>query len=454
MKSSFSLIIPTRDRPSTLSYAIQSCINQDYTDLEIIILDNLCDHRTKVVVEQFADDRIVHLRSDRRLSMTENYERGLNAAKGDYICIIGDDDVMMPHACNRLANLVKSCHSPEAFIMPMADYWWPGTQRMLRDGIYKENHIYFQQIPSHASGFVDPKNLYHNFLVGNVGYRQMAGFYHKCVKRSLLDRIIRNERYIHSSIPDVYAAIALTASAKTIYAADFYLCLGGTSPASTGLAQVMANPDNEQAQKTLINWSQEDPIPLHSLVNRTGGSIKLYEYECFLQARDAGVLALDDELSIKSLTKNTIMEAYDHAQSRALDIVDCLENVVTRSVDSSREACLASVHEARVVIQSLDYAPRLSIGNSSPVDLSAGSIDAAFFGVRDAMAASSLLLMATMVSMDAKSELSVAELNLQLLRSSTSWKLTKPIRLIVALVNRLFLGFEIISFKSQRTSGQ
>lgn len=440
MKISFSLIIPTRDRPSTLWFAIQSCVTQAYKDLEVIILDNFCDYRTKAIVEQFADDRIVYLRSNRRLSMSENYERGLNSAKGDYICFIGDDDVMMPNSCDQLARLAQSCHCPDAFILPMADYWWPGTQQMLRDGIYKENHIYFQQTSAFESGFVDPKNLYADFLAGNIGYRQMAGFYHKCVKKSLLDRIIRNKKYIHSSIPDVYAAVALTANAKSIYSANFYLCLAGTSSASTGLAQVMYNPDNEQAQKTLSNWNNENPIPMHPLIVKTGGSIRLYEYECFLQARDSGAVSSEDQLNIKNLVANTIVEAFDHTQSRALDILDSLEDVLAKSLDSANKAHLSSVYDAKFKIQHSDYAPRLSINMVDPIDLSAGSIDASFFGVRDALSASSLLLMATMLDMDAKESRAGLEQKLHLFRSSSSWRLTKPIRSIIALLNRLFSG--------------
>ncbi len=92
MKSPFfSIILPTFNRANLLPKAIESLINQDYKDWELIVVDDGSLDNTKEVVKAFDDPRIQYV-------YQENAERsaarnnGIGLAKGQYIGFLDSDD--------------------------------------------------------------------------------------------------------------------------------------------------------------------------------------------------------------------------------------------------------------------------------------------------------------------------------------------------------------------------
>jgi len=55
-----SVIIPTRNRANLLKEAIESVLNQTFTDFELIIVDDGSTDHTAEVVAAFHDQRIVY----------------------------------------------------------------------------------------------------------------------------------------------------------------------------------------------------------------------------------------------------------------------------------------------------------------------------------------------------------------------------------------------------------
>src|SRR4051812_41628992 len=105
MSPRFSVVIPTRERCATLQHTIKTVLNQTFKDFELIIMDNFSQDETSEVVSSFADARIKYYRSDKRLSMMDNWELSLSHVNGEYLIYIGDDDALIPDSlllANRL----------------------------------------------------------------------------------------------------------------------------------------------------------------------------------------------------------------------------------------------------------------------------------------------------------------------------------------------------------------
>ncbi len=91
-----SIIIPTYNYGIYLSTAIQSCLNQTYKPIEIIIIDDGSTDETKEVVKKFGDRIIYFYQKNNGVSAARN--KGLELAKGDYLAFLDSDDYLLDHS--------------------------------------------------------------------------------------------------------------------------------------------------------------------------------------------------------------------------------------------------------------------------------------------------------------------------------------------------------------------
>lgn len=90
-----SVILPTYHRPDLLKTALISILNQNFTDYEILVLDDYGKDNTKQVVKNFEDKRIVYIKNKQNLGYGKNLMKGFDLAKSEYIFLLGDDDIIL-----------------------------------------------------------------------------------------------------------------------------------------------------------------------------------------------------------------------------------------------------------------------------------------------------------------------------------------------------------------------
>ncbi len=73
--------------------AIQSVKLQTYTDWELLIIDDASTDHTKEVIKKNADVRIIYL-YQQKLERSKARNKGIENAKGKYICFLDDDDLL------------------------------------------------------------------------------------------------------------------------------------------------------------------------------------------------------------------------------------------------------------------------------------------------------------------------------------------------------------------------
>lgn len=96
MRPLFSVVIPTYNRAALLRVAIQSVLDQEYVDFELIIMDDGSTDNTKEIVDSFSDRRIRYVyQQNGELSAARN--TGVKNALGEYLCFLDDDDVYLPN---------------------------------------------------------------------------------------------------------------------------------------------------------------------------------------------------------------------------------------------------------------------------------------------------------------------------------------------------------------------
>lgn len=90
-----SVIIPTYNREKVIARAIESVIDQSYSKLEIIIIDDNSTDNTEEIVKKITDRRIVYKKLDRRRGPAYARNMGVKLAAYDLIAFQDSDDVWM-----------------------------------------------------------------------------------------------------------------------------------------------------------------------------------------------------------------------------------------------------------------------------------------------------------------------------------------------------------------------
>jgi len=91
-----SVVMPTYNGEKFLRPAIESILSQTFRDFELIVIDDASTDSTPNILREFHDERIALLRNERNLGIAGATNRGLAAARGEYIALQDHDDISLP----------------------------------------------------------------------------------------------------------------------------------------------------------------------------------------------------------------------------------------------------------------------------------------------------------------------------------------------------------------------
>ena len=103
-----SICIPAYRCEKTIKEAVTSALNQTYTNLEIIIVDDCSPDHTYEILQTIKDDRIRLFKNDRNLGMCGNWNKCMAYSRGEYIHFLHCDDVISPDCISKKVEVVKT----------------------------------------------------------------------------------------------------------------------------------------------------------------------------------------------------------------------------------------------------------------------------------------------------------------------------------------------------------
>ena len=107
----FSIILPTYNRGDRIEKAIQSVLDQTYSNWELIIVDDGSTDNTKEICLKYQDPRITyHYQDNAERSAARN--KGIANSGGVYIGFLDSDDTYLPSFLENVQNLTKELTSP------------------------------------------------------------------------------------------------------------------------------------------------------------------------------------------------------------------------------------------------------------------------------------------------------------------------------------------------------
>ena len=101
MKNKFSIIIPFGKRAELLPRAVNSILSQTYPEWELIIVDDGTEMDVEGLLPKDNRIKVLH---QAHLNRIYAQNMGMEAAVGDWLCLLDSDDAYMPHyleACNQ-----------------------------------------------------------------------------------------------------------------------------------------------------------------------------------------------------------------------------------------------------------------------------------------------------------------------------------------------------------------
>jgi hypothetical protein len=104
----FSILIPTRDRPELVRFALQSAKLQTWEDFEVIVSDNYVAKPARAAFDEFADARFRYVRPPQQVSMADNWEFASLQARGEHVTVLIDKTVLLPSTLRATAEVLAA----------------------------------------------------------------------------------------------------------------------------------------------------------------------------------------------------------------------------------------------------------------------------------------------------------------------------------------------------------
>lgn len=92
-----SVLMPVFNGVSYLSEAIESVLNQTFTNFELIIIDDCSTDTSVELIKKYTDSRIQLIEKPVNTGLIASLNMALKLAKGEYIARMDADDVCLPH---------------------------------------------------------------------------------------------------------------------------------------------------------------------------------------------------------------------------------------------------------------------------------------------------------------------------------------------------------------------
>lgn len=106
MKPKISVITPRYNMANTIELTINSIVNQNYPNLEYILVDGLSTDGTINIINKYKD-KIELFISESDKGQYDAIKKGMNHATGDILCWLNVDDIYFPWTLNIVANIFE-----------------------------------------------------------------------------------------------------------------------------------------------------------------------------------------------------------------------------------------------------------------------------------------------------------------------------------------------------------
>lgn len=189
-----SVIVPVYNREKALKRCVESILNQDYRDIEVILVDDGSKDSSFEIISEFAekDDRVIAVHKENSgVSSTRN--RALSMASGDYIQFLDADD-WIPFDSTKL--LVREMEENDVE-MVIGDFYRVVDDKVSRKGSIREGGVLTRNEYADKM-MLTPADFYYGVLWNKLYRKEILDRYHITMDENIsyCEDVIFNLEYL------------------------------------------------------------------------------------------------------------------------------------------------------------------------------------------------------------------------------------------------------------------
>lgn len=138
----FSVVIPVYNSEDFIESTIESILGQNYSDVEIIIVDDCSNDKTLQICKNYQrlNNNIKIINKKNNSGVGDSRNEGINKASGDYIIFVDSDDELYKNALKNLYNEVRKRNYPEVLVVHYKKDTFPQSNyKLIQDNINNTN---------------------------------------------------------------------------------------------------------------------------------------------------------------------------------------------------------------------------------------------------------------------------------------------------------------------------
>lgn len=103
-----SIVLPTYNGAKYIRQSIDSCLNQTYKNIELIVVDDGSSDETSEIIRSYKDGRIRYLRHEGNKGMPHALNTGFAHTTGEYLTWTSDDNFYAKEAIEKMLTFLKT----------------------------------------------------------------------------------------------------------------------------------------------------------------------------------------------------------------------------------------------------------------------------------------------------------------------------------------------------------
>lgn len=221
-----SIVIPTRNREYYCIATLKNILVYKRYDFEIVICDNSDTTQIEEYINNNPDHRIVYKHIEGRINSAINMDYAMRMASGEYVCMIGDDDAVLPEIFE-IAEWAKENSYENVTSRTTVSYSWPvkGEKNGTLSWQSSSKGVISKRCDKQIENFVKNGMTYY--------YSYLMRVYHGLTKRSVLQEVLNRTGHIIGGLsPDIYMAVACSCITEKFILIDRPFTIAGACPKS------------------------------------------------------------------------------------------------------------------------------------------------------------------------------------------------------------------------------